>query len=136
MFLVMKQITFHSFSLRCETLSLCLVDCSVRWVSTELYHIMKPFSSFSSFVFKVGVEGLVVSSGQLANVSDKAFVGLEVSRFCISGHFADPGSPLDCYTCIPTQDQLTALGLPGNQLTRVPVQVVIQIIFVDDILIK
>jgi len=45
---------------------------------------------------KVGVEGLVVSSGQLANVSDKAFVGLE--------------------------DQLTALGLPGNQLTRVPVQ--------------
>ena len=40
---------------------------------------MKPFSSFSSFVFKVGVEGLVVSSGQLANVSDKAFVGLEVS---------------------------------------------------------
>ena len=74
----MKQITFHSFSLRCEILSLCLVDCSVRWVSTELYHIVKPFSSFSSFVFKVGVEGLVVSSGQLANVSDKAFVGLEV----------------------------------------------------------
>ena len=28
--------------------------------------------------FKVGVEGLVVSSGQLANVSDKAFLGLEV----------------------------------------------------------
>ena len=31
--------------------------------------------------FKVGVEGLVVSSGQLANVSDKAFVGLEVTSF-------------------------------------------------------
>ena len=31
--------------------------------------------------FKVGVEGLVVSSGQLANVSEKAFVGLEVRSF-------------------------------------------------------
>ena len=35
-------------------------------------------SDFYSY-FKVGVEGLVVSSGQLANVSDKAFVGLEVT---------------------------------------------------------
>ena len=33
--------------------------------------------------FKVGVEGLVVSSGQLANVSDKAFLGLEVRLLSI-----------------------------------------------------
>ena len=41
---------------------------------------MRSYSFESDFYsyFKVGVEGLVVSSGQLANVSEKAFVGLEV----------------------------------------------------------
>ena len=38
-----------------------------------------------------------------------------------------------CHKCplrllLPTQGQLTALGLPGNQLTRVPVQVIVKLI--------
>jgi len=69
-----------------ENRRVALLDLSVRNLVTLPGRLLS----------KVGVEGLVVSSGQLVNVSDKAFVGLE--------------------------GQLTALGLPGNQLTRVPVQ--------------
>merc|ERR1719234_1180610 len=69
-----------------EDRRVALLDLSVRNLVTLPGRLLS----------KVGVEGLVVSSGHLVNVSDKAFVGLE--------------------------DQLTASGLPGNQLTRVPVQ--------------
>ena len=55
------------------------VDINRCIISLQRNHDM----SLYFLSFKVGVEGLVVSSGELANVSDKAFFGLEV-RFVFS----------------------------------------------------
>ena len=70
-----------SVTLRWETLIIFLGVCWARWISTQWKHNSCLIESDFYSYFKVGVEGLVVSSGQLANVSDKAFVGLEVTSF-------------------------------------------------------